>query len=180
VLPLDSPRNELQLGPFNLTFDVEWLCPDPRWRGVEEQHVTLRAGGGFHGPFSGPFWSLGGNVEVEVDNVGTAAAPLLVRLYGPATTPQLELVGHDGVRLKVRDGVTIADGDHLAIDTSFITRSVRLHRANGSVEPGAHLLDIGQSQFFSLPRGGSTLRLSGDELSQGSAVVSWRPHYSGV
>ena len=178
VLPVDSPRNELQMGPRALRMELEFFAPDPRWREVDERHVLLASDGGFHGPLHGPFWSLGGAVTQAVNNSGTAGAPVLVRIDGPAIGPVVECVGVGALVTKVE--ATIPSGSTLVVDTTFLHRSVRLDHGGGTVENAAGLMDMAQTVFWELPRGASTLRLGGVNVSGASVRVSWRPHLVGV
>ena len=178
VLPVDSPRNERQSGPRHLSMEVEFFAPDPRWKENTERHALLESGGGFHGPFHGPFWSMAGSVEQTVTNTGTADAPVLVQIHGPAVGPAVECVGVG--MLATKAGMTIVEGDTLVIDTTFLSRSVRLVHDNGTSENAAHLMDMAQSRFWELPAGVSILRFSGANVLEASARVSWRSHLVGV
>jgi hypothetical protein len=166
-------RNETREGQTAATWEIDVAAPDPRWRSVGEQHVELKSGGGFTGPIDGPIHSIGGNLTATVNNPGTAPSPLLVRIRGPVTGPSVELVS-TGQKIQVRADVTVADGQVLWVDTSFVGRSVTLDG-----DRAAALLDMASTEFFDLPPGASIVRFAGVD-NTGSVVLSWQLHWSGL
>jgi hypothetical protein len=171
-------RAETWVGAHRCDLEVDVLAPDPRWRTPVEQHVSMEAGGGYSGPIAGPLYSIGGNVEQEVLNMGTAPAPVLVRIYGEVTGAAITLLD-TGEQLKVRDTYTLAEGDQLRIFTGAVVRSVDLITPSGT-SPAARHMDMSATTFFELPPGVSTVRFDGFDNPSGRAVVSWMPHWAGL
>lgn len=168
-----SIRNETREGQTATTYEVDVTAPDPRWRSVDERHVKLQAGVGLSGPIDGPIHSIGNTLTASVSNPGSVPSPLMVRIRGPVTGATVELV-ETGQKIKVRDGVTIEDGQTLWVNTAFVGRSVTLDG-----ERAAAMLDMAETDFFFLPPGASTVRFEGME-DTGSALLSWHPHWAGL
>lgn len=158
--------------------DVDFVVPDPRWRRPGWETVTLEQGGGFFGPFHGPFYSLGANVSLVVFNSGTAPAPIVARIYGVLDTPRLILVG-TGEALEISGGIA-GGGEHLLVDTSAVNRRVQLVETDGTVSDASRRLNRAISDFWEIPPGFSTVRLEADDNPSGRAVISWQPRLAGV
>lgn len=177
ALPVNSPRGENWQSPLLCLVDVEWLIGDPRWREGGEQNVSLEEGGGFYGPISGPLYALSANIEAEVINTGTAASPIVARIYGEVITPRLINMTTDET---IEITGTVADGDYLRIDTGFRRKRVTLHRADGTTEDVMNRLNLDLADFWRLAKGVNTIRFEADDNISGRVWLTWIRRLGGV
>jgi len=164
-------------GPIQ-TFALSLVCPDPAWRNPDEETWTLASFvGGFSFPFSFPlsFGSVG--QELDIENKGDMDSPVLIRMTGPLTNPELENVT-TGQRISITR--EIRAGETLEINTAFGQKSVTIIDANGNRSNGFHYVSPA-SEFWSLVPGLNTVTYAATEESGNSSVtLSFYHRYSGV
>jgi hypothetical protein len=112
--------------------------------------------GGVTLPTTIPGRLVGGSITIT--NSGTTAAPLLLRIDGPAVEPWIRVQRPDGTTQTVRFDLTLLDGQWLTVDS--VT-----HQALLNDQPAANmrgLADWGMDEYPLLP-GTSVIRFGGAE-----------------
>ncbi len=167
---------------FNHCQAVFW-CPDPYWRGMEEQETDLAyTGTGLEFPldidsvegveFGEASW------EAVVVNGGSAAAPLQIRIAGPATFPKITKVSTgEYIRVKTK----LEEGDVLRINTTRGQANVEIGLPRGDWwKNGFGYLDLG-STLFQLDPGENRIRYeSADETEVTQVKIYHYDSYEGV
>jgi len=123
-----------------------------------------------------PFWhgdwiSATGSSEIQIENPGDVEAWPIIKIYGPATNPLVELVKEDVLEQIRLWGFTINEGRYIVIDTRPTARTVMLDDGQSLYQ----YVDFSISKLFSIPRGAYTLRTNGAQIE-----ATFRPPYWGV
>lgn len=154
------------------TVELELFATDPLIYGATELTAStgLPEGGDgliFSATFDAVFGALGESGIVVCANAGTADAPVLLRVDGPVTNPRVENITAGKT---IALSLTLADGDHLLIDTQ--SRTVLL---GGTADRYSALTSA--SEWFSLVPGANEVRF-GASAGSGSLTVTWRSSWS--
>lgn len=136
-----------------LPYSLQLSQPEPRAFGAPVTTVGEGlnfGGGGLMFPFTFPLQFLGSSGgRVELENAGTADAPLVIRVYGRVVAPRIRVTEVNGVA--VANGAEIvlageiAEGVYYEIDTDAGT--VKLNGSVGRMEQ----LDASSSTFMVAP-----------------------------
>lgn len=170
--PIDHPVNAT-------AFSVQFVCPDPISYGLLQREITvpLAAGAATGRAYPRTYpraYSSAVPVDVAVATAGTYPTWPLVRIYGPCQDPALTWVDPTtgapiGVQV-VFDGLTIADGDYVEVDT----------RARTAVEDGDpmanryNFVDFSSTVWGPLQPGSNKLRFTASSTGTDcTCVVFW-------
>jgi hypothetical protein len=147
-------QTEVQLGSFSplvltdgsnrVVYQVQLNAPDPR---VYDQALTTNTGTTVTNAATGATCSF--------TNAGSYPTPPIMRVYGGVVAPVLRLPTGAGLTFTS----TVASGDYLEIDV--FNRTVK---TNGSINAISGL-NAGISDWFELPTGSSTVKLTGSSIS---------------
>lgn len=173
--PIDHPVNAS-------AFSVQWTCPDPISYGVptNEVDLTVVAGSsvGFSFPISFPLafgTSMGPSSGSAVLIGGTYPTWPVLRFFGPITAPSLVFFdgagNPTGTQVMFTNGLTIAAGDYLEVDTKNKTAVI-----NGDPMASRYnFLDFANTVWGQLFPGPNVLRYSASGGSPSSTcAVLWR------
>lgn len=160
-----------QLGTHTGQFLVELHGTDPLKYGTTTHTVSLSinvGAGGFTWPLVWPLvWAgAGGGHGTVVTNAGNAPAAPVVRLIGPLVNPDITNLNTGQV---ISLNLTIALGEYVDID--FAAHSVLL---NGTANRYPNLL---RAEWFTLAPGNTTVVLTADSGSTGTAEITWKDSY---
>ncbi|HVM29532.1 MAG TPA: hypothetical protein VM305_01995 [Candidatus Limnocylindrales bacterium] len=162
-----------------LPHDVEWYCPDPWWREVDDSSFTLeQAGAGLAFPVVFPLAIPSNNVEQDVENAGDVDAPVLARLYGDCTTARLRNLTY-GETIEI--GGNIPAGAYIEISTAFGDKRVEeVTIATGERAPAMDRLNLALADFWQLRPGSNRIRFEATTNVSGRAQLIWRQRYAGI
>lgn len=145
---------EVQLGSFSplvltdgsnrIAYQVQLNAPDPR---VYDQSLSTATGTVVTNAATGATCSF--------TNAGSYPTPPIMRVYGGIVAPVLRLPTGAGLTFTS----TVASGDYLEIDV--FNRTVK---TNGSINAISGL-NAGISDWFELPTGSSTVKLTGSSIT---------------
>lgn len=174
-IPIASPQ-VTQHGPHALTADIDLYCPYPFWQDIEERVVPMVASGGFQWPLEFPLEMTSFNTTLVIDNIGDVPAPILIRLYGDATTMRLRNLTTDE---QIEVSGNVAAGQYIEIQTEFGQKSITL--VNGATRTSIFdRLNLAKADFFWLEPGVNSIAFEANVNVSGYANVIWRPRYAGV
>lgn len=175
ALPRNAPA-DVNITPVVSRFDIELFAPDPYWRELVEQTVTLEEGGGFEFPLEHAFEMPTLNASAEVTNAGQVAAPILIRFYGELTAPKLE---NTTTGEAIEFSTFVDAGEFLEVSTEGGNKYAELDVAGVRTNKMADL-NLAIADFLWLPPGVSTLAFSAGANVSGRCIVTWRQRYAGV
>lgn len=157
-----------------LLYSVQLFAEDPR---AYSQTATVSSGlvsGGGGGLVFPIIWpvvfsaSLAGALAIL--NAGSRKTPPLIRIYGQCVNPAIVLQ-ETGERITLSGTINL--GDYVEIDTQ-----ARTLMTNGVTNASAYL-DSASTQWFELPRGVSTLRLTPSSFDTNSTLyVTYRSAFA--
>lgn len=162
------PRPTDRIG-VNKKYDFEIAAVRPYAEGVEVQtdgSPLDTSGGGLVFPSAFPwiFDSTGGG-DITVPNPGKMDEKPLLRIVGPTSGPVLTRI--DTQESIILDGLIIADGEYVDVDLFF--RTIYL---NGSINVRGALRPV-QSAFFSIPPGGTIVKLTGADFTSATQLIAF-------
>jgi hypothetical protein len=149
---------------------LEWVAGDPRI--YSNLAASYEAGteevgeNGLAFPLEFPL-SFGASVSsgiIPIHNLGNISAPWTARIFGPVSTPHIELVG-TGLRLTLN--ATIAAGEWVDLDSDYgsVLYMSEVSRRNW----------VGTfSRWFQLPKGTSALRYGAAEGTGSRMTIAYR------
>jgi len=149
---VDPPIEE---GAAMLRYQAQFIAEDPRAYSQTETTATgavlsQAAGGKVYSYTYARTYNPSGGGEASVSNLGTRPTPPTFKVYGYCTSPEISLVGQDGVIVLTGE---IANGDYIEIDCA--ARTVKLNGTTNRL----NLLDAASTTWFELPTGSSTVQL---------------------
>lgn len=158
--------------------DIEFECPYPFWRDLEDSNAELVGGfAGFIFPLEHPFEIVSGQSEVDIQNAGDVSVPVMIRIYGELTTPRIiNLTTGEGIKISG----TIGESQFLEIRTGFGDKAVELVRNDGSRVNWMGNIDLDNSDFWHLAVGNNRVQLDPDSNVSGTARIFWRQRYAGI
>ncbi|MFZ4452091.1 phage distal tail protein [Salibacterium aidingense] len=175
AMPVQSP----QFGTISgnqVPADLEFYCPHPYWREIQDSFIEMVESGGFEFPMEMPLEMATFNLQQEIENQGDVPVHPFFRIYGAVTQPRLINLT-TGEMIEISGSV--AEGEYIEIQTAFGRK--RIERVqNGTRENAMHRLNINDSTFFQLQRGINTIRFEADQNTSGRALIYWRARYGGV
>lgn len=178
AIPRGAPAEAKLSGLLALYLDIEFYCPDPYWRAVEDETVLLAPGSaGFSYPFTYPLTYPANSTELEVVNRGSADAPPLIRVYGSCTDPKVSNLS-TGEALRVIG--TVDAGDYLEIETAFGRKAITYVDSTGARTNWLDHLDLLNDDFWHLRPGVNRVRFDVASGTGHKAIVIWRPRWAGV
>ena len=190
AVPISSPviRNK----PFNYPFQdymVTFLMSDPFFYDAVPIEVDLTIVGTELEMVSAGVEMAAAGLELDVlssinnqtlniVNEGHVPTPVVIKIYGPATNPSIEIVETGEA---VAFTLAIDAGDYLEITTAFGKEAVVWYDSSvPSYKNGMSYLDAG-SDFFEVPIGGCTMKFLESSGSGGShAVITYSERYVGI
>lgn len=157
-----------------LMFPVQFFAEDPAAYTQAETTTGAALSGGAGGMvFPDPFpivFSPDVAGALAINNVGNRKSPPTFRIYGACTNPRIILVE---TREMITLSGSVALGDYVELNTD--TRTLML---NGVTNVGS-MLDSANTQWFTLPRGVSTVRLLADSYDTNTSLtVLYRSAYA--
>lgn len=112
------------------------------------------------------------------DNVGDVDAPILARLYGPATAVTLTNLT-TGETFTVT--VSLTTGQWLEVDTTPGVKTVRKYTAADTWENAISGLDLADGRLWLMFPSNNSIAFSATGSGAATAaVLTWRPRYSGL
>lgn len=149
-------------GPHLLAVDAEFYCPYPYFQATADTELALAP-----------------DDAETATNSGDVDAPIVARIYGPATEVTLR-------NMTTGESFTVAvsladDTEWLAVNTAPGVKTVRKYTDEDTWTNAISGLDLTDARLFLLRPGNSSLKLEaeGDDANT-NAVVSWRPRYAGL
>ncbi|WP_226677188.1 phage tail family protein [Mesobacillus jeotgali] len=163
--------------PFQ-PFLINWKCPDPYWKEVDETITPLSAWvGKFEFPFEFPV-EFGERANREtVINQGDDATPVLIQFRGPATNPS---VTNETTGESIKVNRPLQEGEVLEVNTAFGNKVVEIVSADGTRTNVFHYIDL-DTQFFQLVTGENVISFASDDaLVSGHVTIKYKNRYLGV
>lgn len=181
-----SPHIPIPSGFGRVPIDVEFYCPSPYFRDLEDSTLNLTSDAGGAEFLETPGFELaeagfefeGNDVEQEVVNDGDVPTPIIARLYGEITTGRLINVTTDKTIEVTGD---VPDTHYVEIGTGFGNKYVELVEiATGDREDILDRLNLDMDDFWFLLPGANTIRFEADDNVSGRALLTWRQLYGGL
>lgn len=163
-------------------WQVGFTAHDPRRYAQALQSATSSAvatGGGFSAPMTAPLAVTGSGTgsTATIAAGGNFERPATIRIYGPVTNPIVEDVSAGSGLNIAFDGLTIASGDYVEVDTDEQSARMYFGSASGYLNVYGYL-DFDATTFVNLPSSAITLRLRGAVITDpAQIVVSTRDAY---
>ncbi len=177
-----GPQPGSKKGGYFTSVQLVFYCPDPAWRGMEQQVGRIAyVDGGMNFPLEidqkeGVRFGARGYSGV-LYNEGDTPAPVEVSITGPAVNPEVRKMA-TGEYIRVRR--QLYEGDTLTIRTDPFDTDVSITRASGAVEQAFGYLDL-TSTFFRLEPGENKLQyFSEDDSTSSRIIVTSYSRYGGV
>lgn len=151
-------------GPATFTLTIALLDGVWRHRGITRYYSLTGDSDGLDYPYGYPH-DYGASERVNVaDNLMETAMPFEMRIYGPATDPQVSVAGN----LYALDDLELAVGEYVLIDS--VAKTITLVHSNGDTESifakgrRGTGVDGGEYIFQPIPAGRSNLTWQGFAL----------------
>lgn len=160
-------------------FVINWKCPDPYWRDLNQVSRALRAyEGKFTLPFTLPF-SLGKQGDrTTLVNEGDVPAPVQIDLQGPVTNPKItnETTGEF-----IQVNGSIAADEILHIDTTANRKRIEVYKGDFVRSVFGRLAYESGASFWQLEIGANDVSYVADEGNNKAIVaVAWKSRYVGI
>lgn len=171
---LFEPDPEIAAGGYGWV-QLGFECADPRRYSAELQTATTGLpiqSGGLRLPLTAPFAVSGvlSGGRLTLTNSGKTAAPLTLRVDGPAPEPRIVLTGPDGVAQVIDFNLTLAAGQWLDISTT-----TRLALLNGLPESNQRGRAEWTADAYPLAPGPTTVRFFASDYSPDALLTAqWR------
>lgn len=185
----NQPTVELDVVPFgpdesarpdsqSVIFDIEFEASNPLWRETSDNKSVLQATEtGMEFPLEHPWESIAASSIKDLNNKGTVAVPVQITIYGATTDPYVSNFDYNEGMYLIGD---ILDGERVEIDTTPGNRRVEHFDSNGNKTNWMSNVDMAQSVFWFLRKGGQSVEFNAASISGGYAEVYWRNRYGGV
>lgn len=153
-------------GGESAVFSISWKCPDPIAYGLITNQVTIPPNVGTIGgrayprtfPTTYPA-SIGGGGTAYIINAGDYISWPKLHIFGPCTNPAVYWLDNTGTRTGTQVvfiGISLADGDYLAVDTRAQTVTL-----NDDVAANRYsFLDFAHTKWGPLQAGYNRLQFS--------------------
>ncbi len=154
---------------------MQLYCPSPFWLDeFETSEEIITWIGGIRFPLRLPTgFATAGDKIINVINKGDVETPIKLEIYGPATNPKITK-RETGEYLKVKRELT-AD-DVVVVTTDFGNKRIELNGENAF-----NILDLPDSNFFSLDIGDNVIELTTEDVTNNANVkISYRNRYIGI
>lgn len=178
AIPRESPRTD-RLTNLADNVDIEWVCPEPHFRGENEEQYgfTVDQPGGLTFPLTFPLtWPASDySISFTADNSGTAVTWPRFVLTGPLVNVRLL---NNTTRRAMNVAYSIGSGETLVVDMEPGSRRVDVE-SGGVVTPLAGYLSA-DSRYWGLQRGANSITIEVDSTTGGSGAMYWRPAYAGL
>ena len=175
AMPRESPQFG-EIEGYQVDADIEFYCPHPYWREIQDSFSEMVEDGGFQFPMEMPLEMATFNIQREIENQGDVPVNPFFRIYGAVTQPRIiNLTTNEMIEIKG----DIAEDEYVEIQTAFGRKRIERVR-NGTRENAMSNLNLDVSTFFQLQRGVNRIRFEADVNTSGRALVYWRARYGGV
>jgi len=154
-------------------FKVGILCPNPYWKATTTLVQMGYGLGGFSFPLQLPTKFAENLTKVVITNYGDAPVPLLIKFYGPATTPELR---NNTTGEVIRVNRALTSDEVLIINTDDNNLDVQVQNlTTGTIEDAWNYIDINACDFFKLQIGDNEIEFStGDATEQAKIDIEYR------
>lgn len=160
-------------------FQVDFICPNPYWRDLNQVSRALRAyEGKFTLPFTLPFRLGKQGDRTTLTNDGDVPAPVQIDLQGPVTNPKItnETTGEF-----IQINGSIAADEVLHIDTTPNMKRIEVYKGDFVRSIFGRFAYEQGASFWKLEIGKNDISYVADEGNNKAIVaVSWRNMYSGI
>lgn len=151
-----------------IAWTVGFTAHDPRRYAAAlttAQTSSIATGGGMSFPLTFPlsFGAGAAGGEVTIAAAGNYERPAILTMHGPATNPIVEDISGSGLAI-VFDGIAIAEGDYLVVDTDEHTATLYYGSVAGSLNAYGYL-DFNASDIRNLSADAVTLRYRGSNIT---------------
>lgn len=175
--PVSSPEFTERIQNYNRA-ELKFLCPSPYWEDtvVQEAYMAYLEGG-FEFPFEFDVEFAALQNQTGIFNSGSVPVPVEVTVRGPAESPA---IGNRTTGEWIRIRRNLAEDETLTINTRPGGKSVKLTRADNTVEDAFQYLDL-SSVLFQLAPGQNELRYESENESEYTRItLRYRELYAGV
>ena len=149
-------------------FKVELLCPNPYWKATTTLVQMGYGLGGFSFPLQLPTKFAEILTKVVITNYGDAPVPLLIKFYGPATTPELR---NNTTGEVIRVNRVLTSDEVLIINTDDNNLDVQVQNlTTGTTEDAWNYIDITACDFFKLQIGDNEIEFSTGDATEDARV----------
>ncbi len=167
-------ENLNEKGLFSQKFYVDILCPSPFWRAIEESEILAFQLGGFEFPLQLPTRFSNRKTKGVITNDGDVETPVLIKFYGPATTPTI-YNNTTGEFIKLNK--SLEDGEVLTVNTEFGNKKVEITTSDGTTTSAFQYLDL-NSTFWQLVIGDNEVEFNtGDATEDARVEIYYRKRY---
>lgn len=175
----DSPSFKDKSEPIQ-EFLVQLFCPNPFWLDsyISSKKLSYIMGG-LSFPLKLPTIFATRGHKAIIINAGDAETPVEIEFYGPATNP---VIKNNTINKYIKIKRDIGENDKLIINTEFGNKTVKIIRADGSIEDAKYYIDLNPDfEFWSLQVGENEIEYSSNNDSQkNKVIISYRNRYVGV
>ncbi len=156
---------------------IDFICPDPYWRDIQETSRALQAYvGTFTMPFSFPVQFGTQGDSIIINNEGDTSAPVQVSMQGPLDRPMLE---NKTTGEYMRLNTNIHTDEILFIDTTFNSKRVEIYYGNQIIKAMGYFDHNGD--FMQLTPGENELRYTAySGVRDSVASITWANRYVGI
>lgn len=170
---VERPNGTRTLAPF----DIEFYCPNPFWKEIEDSQILFTGAGGFEWSLEFSLEMPSNNVEVEIVNEGDVDTPILARLYGDITTGRIMNLT-TGETLEITGNLPATK--YWEVDTRFGGKRVdEVTIATGASVSAMDKINLSLPDFWMLRPGTNVVKFEADTNTSGRAEMYWRERYSG-
>jgi hypothetical protein len=176
-----GPQGTARVGNYLKSEQLVFYCPDPFFRGLVKERVTMGyQGGGLRWPVRFDAVRFGSRgYKASIWSRGNRPSAMEVEITGPSTRPEIVKV-KTGEYIRLRESKQLYEGDVLRIDTTPGRPGVTIQRSGGEIEDAIGYIDL-SSTLFMLDPGENLLEyISGDDSQTCTINVDTLPWFGGV
>lgn len=160
-------------------FDIDLYCPTPEWRAQDTETIELvSSSGGLQFAVQFPIQSGAYSLTKEIINPSDIECPVMLRMYGDATTVRLRNLTYDEM---VEVTGNVPSGSYIEADTEHGYRYVdSVVESTGVRTDALSRLKLDTSTWWFLRPGVNIVRFEADTNTSGRGLVAYRRRYSAV
>lgn len=178
AVAIDSPQfSQVSIRGNVYDADIEFFCPYPFWREINDEFKRFESEGGLVFPFEFPFEIESYDLKTEIDNQGDISVPFKLVVYGEIDT--FRIINNTTNKTLEVTGF-ISDTEKVEVDTTFGDKSVILIDSLGNETNIFNRVTIDNSDFWQLEKGINEILFETNENNGGYAVLYWRENYAGI